>query len=115
MIPADEPIHNGSDFANKFLSLWHKTETFGVLYGNNPNDHRDSEIDHKVKEYVMSASDRSAASALLGHESTRFFLVAKAINYFLTMVVLRVSVIRGFDSTADSEIGQIKGIMYPGK
>ncbi|QSS65178.1 hypothetical protein I7I51_06020 [Histoplasma capsulatum] len=45
--------------------------------------------------------------------TTRFVLLVKAINVFLISKVLRMGVVIGFDSTADSEIGQMMSLLYP--
>jgi len=112
---AEVPIYDANFFAMQLQVLWQKTEAFAGTYTNAPGIYKDSQFDKMIKDYLMLVSDKATASHLLNHESTRFFLVTKSINYFLTRDVLRVHVVRGFDTTADSEIGQMKGLMYTGK
>ena len=104
-----------AEFSSRFRELWAKTELFGQVHANTPNVYRDSQLDRQVKNYVMSVSDKYGASSLLGSSATRFFLVAKAINAFLVREVLKITVVKGFDPAADSEIGNIKKQLFPGK
>lgn len=103
-----------SEFSSRLRELWTKTELFGQVHANVPSIYKDSHLDKRVKEYIMSVSDRQGASSLLGSPATRFFLVAKAINAFLVRDVLKVTVIKGFDAQADMEIGGIKKQLFPG-
>lgn len=103
-----------TELSSGFQSLWLKAETFGHLYANVPDVQMDSRIDKKIKQVLMSVSDQSTASFLLNNASTRFLLVAKVINNLLTREVLKLNVLRGFNATADSEIGLIKRQIFPG-
>lgn len=103
-----------AEFSSRLRELWTKTELFGQVHANVPSIYKDSHLDKRVKEYIMSVSDRQGASSLLGSPATRFFLVAKAINAFLVHDVLRVTIIKGFDAQADMEIGGIKKQLFPG-
>lgn len=111
MMIAEDPT---SELSSAFQSLWLKIETFGHLHANFPDVQRDSRLEQKVKQVLMSVSDQSTASFLLNNSASRFFLVAKVINNLLTRDVLKLSVIKGFDAAGDSEIGQIKRQIFPG-
>lgn len=104
-----------TDFASKFQDLWTNTETFGQVHANVPNIYRDSKLDKQVKEYLMATSDKMSASRLLANPATRYFLIAKLINFYLVRDVLKITVVKEFDAMADTEIGQIKKQMFPGK
>lgn len=104
-----------AEFSSGFQALWLKAETFGHLHANFPDVQRDSRMDNKTKQVLMSVSDQSTASFLLNNSSTRFFLVAKVINNLLTREVLKITVIKGFSADADSEIGLIKRQIFPGE
>lgn len=111
MMPEDQT----AELSSGFQSLWLKGETFGHLHANFPDVQRDSRLEQKVKQVLMSVSDQSTASFLLNNSSTRYFLVAKVINNLLTREVLKLTVIKGFSAAGDSEIGQIKRQIFPGK
>lgn len=111
MMPEDQT----ADLSSGFQSLWLKGETFGHLHANFPDVQRDSRLEQKVKQVLMSVSDQSTASFLLNNSLTRYFLVAKVINNLLTRDVLKLTVIKGFNAAGDSEIGQIKRQIFPGK
>lgn len=104
-----------AEFSSRLRELWAKTELFGQVHANIPSVYKDSHLDKRVKEYIMSVSDRQGASSLLGSPATRFFLVAKAINAFLVHDVLKVTIIKGFDEQADMGIGGIKKQLFPGE
>jgi hypothetical protein len=109
------PEEHTAEFSSAFQSLWLKGETFGHLHVNVPDIQKDSRIEQKVKQVLMSISDSSTASFLLNNASTRYLLVAKVINNHLTREVLKLNVIKGFNASGDSEIGQIKRQIFPGK
>lgn len=104
-----------AEFTSRLHELWTKTELFGQVHANTPSVYKDSHLDRRVKEYIMSVSDRQGASSLLGSPATRFYVVAKAINAFLVHDVLKVTIIKGFDAQADMEIGGIKKQLFPGE
>lgn len=109
-----DPTTCTAEFSSRLRELWTKTELFGQIHANVSSIYKDSHLDKRVKEYIMSVSDRQGASSLLGSPATRFFLVAKAINAFLVREVLKVTIIKGFDAQADMEIGGIKKQLFPG-
>lgn len=103
------------EITSRFRELWAKTELFGQIYANTPNAFKDSHLDIRVKDYVMSVSDKHGASSLLDSPATRFFLVAKAINVFLVREILKVTMIQGFNDQADVEILSLKEQITPGQ
>ncbi|UCK58288.1 hypothetical protein AFCA_001150 [Aspergillus flavus] len=68
----------------------------------------DSQLNPRVKEYVMSISNKIHASTLLGNPCTRPCVVAKAINFYLVHEILQPTVVKGFDAQVDVEINQIQ-------
>ncbi|KAJ9219517.1 hypothetical protein DTO271D3_745 [Paecilomyces variotii] len=100
-------------FVSRFQELWRKSEVFGQVHANLPDVRKDSKVDQRVKNYLMVISDTHGAFNLLGTDDTRFHLVAKAINFYLVREVLKITVVKGFDSVTDSEIGQIKKQLFP--
>lgn len=104
-----------TEIASRFRELWAKTELFGQIHANTPNAFKDSHLDIRVKDYVMSVSDKHGASSLLDSPATRFFLVAKAINFFLAREVLKTTMIRGFNDQVDAEILSLKEQITPGQ
>lgn len=104
-----------SQFASRFQELWLKIERFGQIHANVPNVYNDSHIEKRIKEYIMAVSDQSNASFLLGSNVTRFLLFAKAINFYLVRDILKITIIKGFNAAADTEIGNIKKCLFPGE
>ncbi|KAL4939743.1 hypothetical protein BDV06DRAFT_32230 [Aspergillus oleicola] len=97
-----------ADFSTRFQALMRMSEVFGQTHANFPNIYNDSHMDDFVKEYLMAVSCRSRTSHLLEDAATRGFLVAKAINWYLVEMILKVGVTAGFDTSVDSEIEQMQ-------
>jgi hypothetical protein len=106
---------HSTDLGKRLQGLFGKMEQWGQAHANVPNVYRDSRLEKRVKEYIMSVSDASTASHLLGNVKTRYFLVAKAINFYLVNEVLKITAVRGFDAVVDAEIEGLKGQLFPGK
>ncbi|KAL2366806.1 hypothetical protein RJZ56_000137 [Blastomyces dermatitidis] len=111
----EETNLSAMDFGYKFHSLFEKSEAFGQRYINSPTGYADpnNTIGSETMMHLMQASHPDSVSTLLTDTTTRFVLLTKAINLYLTSKVLRISVVKGFDSTADSEIGQMMTLLYP--
>ncbi|KAL4951502.1 hypothetical protein BDW69DRAFT_169851 [Aspergillus filifer] len=97
-----------ADFSTRFQALMRMSEVFGQTHASIPNIYNDSHMDDTVKEYLMAISCRSRTSHLLEDAATRGFLVAKAINWYLVEMVLKIDVITGFDASVDGEIEQVQ-------
>ncbi|KAL4970341.1 uncharacterized protein BDV14DRAFT_195036 [Aspergillus stella-maris] len=95
-------------FSTRFQALMRMSEVFGQTHASIPNIYNDSHMEDTAKEYLMAISCRSRTSHLLEDAATRGFLVAKAINWYLVEMVLKVDVITGFDTSVDGEIEQIQ-------
>ncbi|OAX81773.1 hypothetical protein ACJ72_03885 [Emergomyces africanus] len=113
MMIMEETNFSAMDFGYKFHSLFQKSESFGQLYINSSSGCTDNMIDSDAMVHLMLASHPDSVSALLDDPTTRFVLLIKAINSYLISKVLRICVVSGFDSTADSEIGQMTTLLYP--
>ncbi|KAB8249059.1 hypothetical protein BDV35DRAFT_390394 [Aspergillus flavus] len=94
--------------STRLQSLFSRTQKFGHMYTNFPSIQFDSQLNPRVKEYVMSISNKIHASTLLGNPCTRPCVVAKAINFYLVHEILQPTVVKGFDAQVDVEINQIQ-------
>ncbi|KAE8399173.1 hypothetical protein BDV37DRAFT_287822 [Aspergillus pseudonomiae] len=94
--------------STRLQSLLSRTLTFGHMYTNLPSVQFDSHLNPRVKEYVMSISDKIHASTLLGNPCTRLCVVAKGINFYLVHNILQPTVVKGFDAHMDKEIKQLQ-------
>ncbi|OJD18477.1 hypothetical protein AJ78_01466 [Emergomyces pasteurianus Ep9510] len=113
MMIMEETNFSAMDFGYKFHSLFQKSESFGQLYINSSSGYTDNMIASEAMVHLMLASHPDSLPALLADPTTRFVLLIKAINSYLISKVLRICVVSGFDSTADSEIGQMTTLLYP--
>ncbi|KAB8214688.1 phosphatase 2C-like domain-containing protein [Aspergillus novoparasiticus] len=94
--------------STRLQRLFSRTQKFGHMYTNFPSIQFDSQLNPRVKEYVMSISNKIHASTLLGNPCTRLCVVAKAINFYLVHEILQPTVVKGFDAQMDMEINQIQ-------
>ncbi|PGH02812.1 hypothetical protein GX51_04424 [Blastomyces parvus] len=115
MMIMEETNFSAMDFGCKFHSLFQKSEAFGQRYISSPSGYTDSNntIDSDTMMHLMLASHPDSVAVLLADTTTRFVLLIKAINLYLISKVLRICIVSGFDSTADSEIGQMMTLLYP--
>lgn len=104
-----------TEFGARFQGLWTKSEAFGRAYAGEPSAWNDSHLDPRVKDYILSTSDSKVAWHMLSNPVTRPLQIAKAINFYIVRDILRITVIKGFDFTADHEISQIRRHLFPGK
>ncbi|PGH15890.1 hypothetical protein AJ79_02057 [Helicocarpus griseus UAMH5409] len=105
--------YNVMDFGDCYNNLFQKVEAFTKMYVNAPNGKYDSMINPASMAHLVKSSHANLVSGFLSDPTTRYVLLIKAMNLYIVENVLKLSVIRGFDSTADSEISQLIGILYP--
>lgn len=113
VIHTRDPPYNSSDFANRLVGLWTASKCFAMKYTNTNFMYDEKVMSEELRSFLSHAS--SNATELLGNVSTRFLMVSKMINWFITRTVLKTSVVNGFDPTVDSEIQQMTTHLYPGK
>ncbi|KAL1983620.1 hypothetical protein VTN96DRAFT_10199 [Rasamsonia emersonii] len=104
-----------TEFGARFQELWNKSEAFGRTYAGEPSAWNDIHLDQRVKDYILSTSDSKVAWHLLNNPVTRPLQIAKAINSYIVHEILKITVIKGFDFTADHEINQIRKHLFPGR
>lgn len=114
-IKIEDPTFNEKDFGQKLGELWDVAESYAKAYTNTPNTDGDREIQGKLLECVMWGCSKHTVAGLMNDESSRFLVVAKALNNFIAREILKIGIVEGFDSTADSEISQLKTNSYSSK
>ncbi|KAE8149439.1 hypothetical protein BDV25DRAFT_140819 [Aspergillus avenaceus] len=97
----------------KFQNLFSRSYIFGQTYTNFPSIRCDSQLGSEIKEYLMTISDKLHASTLTGNPTTRFCMVAKAINVYLVHKILQITVAEGFDAAMDSKIAKFQECLGP--
>ncbi|KAF7595323.1 hypothetical protein BBP40_006572 [Aspergillus hancockii] len=97
----------------RLQNLFVRTRNFGQAYTNHPSIHFDSKLGPEIKDYIIRISDRIHASTLLGNPTTRFCVIAKAINYHLIHDILQLSIAKAFDVFVDLEINMMQGQITP--
>ncbi|GBF64853.1 hypothetical protein TMEN_7569 [Trichophyton mentagrophytes] len=107
-----DPPYNSSDFANRLVGLWTASKCFAMKYTNTNFVYDEKAVSEELRSFLSHAS--SNASELLSNISTRFLMVSKMINWFITRTVLKTSVVNGFDPTVDSEIQQMTTHLHSG-
>lgn len=93
--------------ANRFEILWTRTEAFARIHASMPGA-TNRQPGKPVMDYIARASDETIASALLSNDTTRYHIVAKVVNFFITNEILRIEAAWGFDANMDSMIDNFK-------
>ncbi|SLM41391.1 hypothetical protein LPUS_12380 [Lasallia pustulata] len=96
------------DFPTELNYLFKLSETWARNYANVPDHGRDKAIPRALVDTFMRASNQSVAYSLLISGSSRYFLVAKLINAWMTENFLKISLVKGFSSSTDQDIRQAK-------
>ncbi|EZG21491.1 hypothetical protein H107_00528, partial [Trichophyton rubrum CBS 202.88] len=113
VIHTRDPPYNSGDFANRLVGLWTASKCFAMKYTNTNFMYDEKAVSEELRSFLSHAS--SNATELLSNVSTRFLMVSKMINWFITRTVLKTSVVNGFDPTVDSEIQQMTTHLHSGK
>ena len=96
------------DFPTELNYLFKLSETWARNYANVPDHGRDQEIPKSLVDSFMRVSNQSVAYGLLTSGSSRYFLVAKLINFWVTENFLKITLVKGFSSSTDQDIRQAK-------
>ncbi|KAI5284939.1 hypothetical protein KEM54_000938 [Ascosphaera aggregata] len=99
-------------FHGRLLELFHLTASFSQTYTNKPNSLTDGAADINCIMDLTMTKDRSIVNSLMSKQDTRCGLVERIINQFMTRHILFYEIVRGFNSTADSEIRQFLELLY---
>ena len=94
--------------------LFHRGEEWARQYCSIPSRARDDNMPINLRERIKYLTNSQEAPILLSQTSTRPLIVAKMINYEITQVCLRPSVIDGFRPSVDSELRNIRRQNTPG-
>ncbi|KAM5450425.1 hypothetical protein MaudCBS49596_004372 [Microsporum audouinii] len=105
IIHTRDPQFDGGDFASRLIGLWTASKCFATKYTNTTFMYNENATGQDLRAFLSLACDKS--TDLLSDVSTRFLMVSKAINWFITKTVLKTSVVNGFDPAVDSEIKQM--------
>lgn len=108
-----DPPYSGSDFANRLVGLWTASKCFAMNYTDTKFMYDEKAMSAEMRSFLSLASNN--ATELLSNVSTRFLMVSKMINWFITKRVLKTTVVSGFDPAVDSEIKQMATHLNPGK
>ncbi|EFR04152.1 hypothetical protein MGYG_07159 [Nannizzia gypsea CBS 118893] len=107
-----DPAYTSSDFSNRLVGLWTASKCFAMKYTNTAFMYDEKKVSEELRSFLNHASNN--ATELLSNVSTRFLMVSKIINWFITKTVLKTTVVSGFDPAVDSEIKQMVTHVNPG-
>ncbi|KAL1957517.1 hypothetical protein VTO42DRAFT_5980 [Malbranchea cinnamomea] len=109
----EEPTYDASHFTLKISELWALTEGFAQNYTVREGAFGKMHVNGTLLELMEFGFDKNTVFRIL-NDCTRPLGVAKAINVWLTQEILKGGGVLGFDSTADSEITQLRINCSPG-
>lgn len=106
---------DGPDFVRKFQTIFQETEEFCKQYANVPSVYNDARLDQSIKDTLIHASEATLAGPLMNSNNSRFFLVAKVMNFVIASEYLTQKVVKGFNIASDAVIEGNLDQIYDGK
>lgn len=91
-------------WSGEFTSFFNKTETWARNYTNVPHTDRDKLLPDALLSTLQKQSHPELVDELLGSDATRYFLVAKILNSWISNDILRPQVFHGFSHEYDKTI-----------
>ena len=108
-------VESTIELANEFTRIFNLSETWARNYANVPDTRKDENLPSELQNSVDSFTNRESAADLLSSGSTRFFAVAKLMNYQISTTALRPVIAKGFHPYYDKKIPeyrtQLNGIL----
>lgn len=101
-------------WSTEFSQFFKLTEEWARNYTNVPDQERDKGLPEGLISAFAKHSDISQVMPLLGSGATRYFLVAKLINSWITNDIFRPQALRGFSRTHDNKISELRHQIQPG-
>lgn len=98
----------------EFKELFGITEAFARNFCNVPNKERDLQLHPHTVHFFRTATDDSSWQNLLTSGDTRYLLIARAMNQWITWDVLRPALLRGQFKEIDDKLDQTRDQMLPG-
>lgn len=96
------------DFPTELDQLFKLSETWARNFANVPDTARDRSLPNSIADMFCRYSAPHLAFGLLSSGSTRYFLVAKVINKWMTNEMLKLTLVKGYSAATDNEISQAK-------
>ena len=97
-----------AELPTELNQLFKLSETWARNYANVPDMARDQTLPQSLIDAFCKLSDANLAFGLLSSGSSRYFLVAKVINNWITGDLLRIALLKGFSPKTDQTIGEAK-------
>ncbi|KAH8434224.1 uncharacterized protein LDX57_011862 [Aspergillus melleus] len=104
-----------SNISARLVDLYRRVGVWASVHANVPLHRWNSNLGPQAEEYLKGLADPSQLPALLSFPTTRHFLVAKAINYYLVRNILKVNIAGAFSTVASQEISEIQTQLAAGK
>lgn len=96
------------EFPTELNQLFQLSEAWARNFANVPDTTRDKALPRSLTDTFCRFSHTSLAFGLLSSGSTRYFLIAKVINKWVTDHLLKHNLVRGYSFATDNAIGQAK-------
>jgi hypothetical protein len=97
---------NAANFAGHFRALWIKADQFAKSHAVGEDvTILPEQLSSRLKDYMMVHTSTDIATRFLNSSATKQLYVSKVVNFYLCKQILKYTeVVRGCDSSIDSEI-----------
>ena len=99
------------DFPAKFTAIFNMSERFAYSHINFPSSARDGMMSSYIKSKLSLVAGNSAGH-LMSNGQTRYHIVTRIMNEWISKHVLKRSCFGGFDKQADANIERLANLIY---
>ena len=96
----------------EFTHIFKLTENWTRNYMNAPDPRKDDAIPPDLRASLAQYTNAEIAMRLMSSGSTRYFAIAKLINYKLSMLAFRPMLVKGFTPYYDKKISEMRSQFY---
>ena len=98
---------------SEFSQFFKLTEDWARNYANVPDRTADKDLPSGLRDAFSKQSDLSLVDPLLASGSTRYFLVAKLLNSYMSTDLFRTQSSRGFSEAFDNKLTDLRHEIQP--
>ena len=107
-----QDIEPSTELASQFTRIFRMTETWARKYMNAPDATRDSQMPDEMRMSMQSQMTTETATKLISSDSTRYFAIARLMNYQINLIAFRPLIVRGYKKFYDDKIAELRSQLH---